>query len=873
MKRVFSVFLAIVMLLGILPAAAFAEEAPVLSFATTAAENPKVGDEFTVTASLSANPGLASVVLSLAWNTTNVQFQGFETVYDEDEEEDVLKTEVLSNFTNVANHEKGVIASARTKDNKKIGTLFVAKFKVIAEGDFEISLKRSDTEYLMKNANGEVVTFTIDESAIANLSATPAAAADPNTITLTGNADIGSIVFSDVTVKESKVTEGTNELIIDVTLDEATAQDATVNIAVKTIAGLLVVAPEEAPGYSTFTNTYYTGPATLNGTAPLSGGKGGFLFKAAPMGADDFFYRINFTVYCDHVWTDATCVSPKTCSVCGATEGEKNPEAHKYVDGKCEYCGAASATTAGYTVAASEDVPITAGENAEVSITVTEADSKAYNAYQLNVTYPEGLTYVSASGSGVKDDNFQANHDETSRTIQIIGYGADKASGTAAAKLTFTGSTVGEYEVTISSAKVDAAASAPNQNTPDATIGDAATKITVTGYTVTLGEGLTADSFVAYPGNDYTFQATDADNYDYTVTAKIGETKITVNDNKDGTYTIPADQITGNINVSAVMNPKSYDVTYDGTTTENAATYNTPYVFTPEKEGYTVGGVTVTIGGEGYTGYSNVDGTYTIPGNDITGDISITVDWIKETPATVIVGKGDGVIGGDNATMGEDYTFSFGDTDEYDYDEETLVVMVGETDITEQVTKNEETGEYTIPGSLITGDITISIERTEKVTFTVEVSEYLTLNNGKMYLVTVKGVEDGKVAKYGGQNMFWSAQTLTTGENGEETIGYGAYAWLVISNEGLEAVKTAASENVTTAEGTTNLTVDYSGDVNGTEKVDVNDAQLVYNMYNAYYGDFTTVSMQKFLDADVNSDQTVNVTDAAAVVTAIINAK
>ena len=223
--------------------------------------------------------------------------------------------------------------------------------------------------------------------------------------------------------------------------------------------------------------------------------------------------------------------------------------------------------------------------------------------------------------------------------------------------------------------------------------------------------------------------------------------------------------------------------------------------------------------------------------------------------------------------MGEDYIFSFGDTDEYDYDEETLVVMVGETDITEQVTKNEETGEYTIPGSLITGNITISIERTAKVTFTVEVSEYLTLNNGKMYLVTVKGVEDGKVAKYGGQNMFWSAQTLTTGENGEETIGYGAYAWLVISNEGLEAVKTAASENVTTAEGTTNLTVDYSGDVNGTEKVDVNDAQLVYNMYNAYYGDFTTVSMQKFLDADVNSDQTVNVTDAAAVVTAIINAK
>lgn len=529
---------------------------------------------------------------------------------------------------------------------------------------------------------------------------------------------------------------------------------------------------------------------------------------------------------------------------------------------------------AGYTVSATNAVSITAGENAEVIITVTETESKAYNAYELNVTYPEGLTYVSASGSGVEGDNFQAEHDGENRTIQIIGYGAEKDSGTAAAKLTFTGSATGEYDVTISSAKVDAAASAPTQDTPDATITDAVTKITVTGYTVTLGEGLTADSTVAYPGTDFTFEATDADNYDYTVTAKVGETMITVNDNKDGTYTIPGADITGNITVSAVMNPKSYDVTYDGTTTENAATYNTPYTFTPAKDGYAVGGVTVKIGGEAYTGYSNVDGTYTIPGAAITGDIVITVEWIEETPSYVTITKSEGVIGGDTATEGTDYTFSFGDTDNYEYDEETLVVKVGDTDITDQVTKNEETGEYTIPGDLITGHITISIERTAKATFTVEVSEYLTLDEGnKMYLVTVKGVEDGKVAKYDGQNMFWSAQTLTTGENGEETTGYGAYAWLVISNEGLDAVKTAASGKVSTAEGTTNLTVDYSGDVNGTEKVDVNDAQLVYNMYKAYYGDFTTVSMQKFLDADVNSDQTVNVTDAAAVVTAIINAK
>ncbi|NLL22396.1 MAG: hypothetical protein GX260_01260 [Tissierellia bacterium] len=51
--------------------------------------------------------------------------------------------------------------------------------------------------------------------------------------------------------------------------------------------------------------------------------------------------------------------------------------------------------------------------------------------------------------------------------------------------------------------------------------------------------------------------------------------------------------------------------------------------------------------------------------------------------------------------------------------------------------------------------------------------------------------------------------------------------------------------------------------------VDINDAQLVYDIYNGKYQDFTVVVMQKFLYADVNADKIVNVTDAAAVVAAI----
>lgn len=38
-----------------------------------------------------------------------------------------------------------------------------------------------------------------------------------------------------------------------------------------------------------------------------------------------------------HTWTPATCTAPKTCSVCGATEGE--PTAHLYEEGVCSACG------------------------------------------------------------------------------------------------------------------------------------------------------------------------------------------------------------------------------------------------------------------------------------------------------------------------------------------------------------------------------------------------------------------------------------------------------------------------------------------------------------------------------------------------------
>ena len=55
-----------------------------------------------------------------------------------------------------------------------------------------------------------------------------------------------------------------------------------------------------------------------------------------------------------HTWVEATCSAPKTCTVCGVTEG--NAAGHNYVQGKCGRCGAdqpgyKALTSCGWTTA------------------------------------------------------------------------------------------------------------------------------------------------------------------------------------------------------------------------------------------------------------------------------------------------------------------------------------------------------------------------------------------------------------------------------------------------------------------------------------------------------------------------------------------
>ncbi len=68
--------------------------------------------------------------------------------------------------------------------------------------------------------------------------------------------------------------------------------------------------------------------------------------------------------YCDHIWNDATCSAPKTCSLCGETEGESLAHTEETVAGKEASCTEAGLTEGkkcsicGEIILAQEETPV-----------------------------------------------------------------------------------------------------------------------------------------------------------------------------------------------------------------------------------------------------------------------------------------------------------------------------------------------------------------------------------------------------------------------------------------------------------------------------------------------------------------------------------
>ncbi len=507
----------------------------------------------------------------------------------------------------------------------------------------------------------------------------------------------------------------------------------------------------------------------------------------------------------------------------------------------------------GYTVSLGENKTVASGQIVKIPVTIgNTAGETTYNAFDMKFSYDNTVLKLDMEKTNTEGYRVYP----LSSTVRVQRYGKAAELGQALT-LRFIAVGQGSGEVKVMSACVDTNANAIEFDAPDAIVLNNTTTITVSGYTVDLPDDFKrtdADGSVIEAGGNLTFVPKDP-NYDYTVTVTVGGVEATPTIGEDGTYTVP--NVNGNVVVTSTKTPKSFNVTLgDNTTGAATATYMKDYTFklTPE-DGYTYN-MAVTIGGKDYTGFAaqaNDDGTttYTIPGADVTGDIVISSNKQVKLPATFTVtfeGTGAGDAKGESTVQEKtDYTFTVDKKANFEY---TITATMGGKDVT--VTEGEN-NTYTI--SNVSGDLVITIEKKSTLTMEVAVSEYVQLDDKTVFLVTVTGTpEEGKAFAYGEDVMY---KTTAYGEN--------VYSWLVIVNKGETFDKATAAAKITQASATAEE-VTQSYDVNETNLVDINDAQLTYDIYSGKYTDFEKVSVRKFLRADVTSDKVVNSADAVAVI-------
>lgn len=510
--------------------------------------------------------------------------------------------------------------------------------------------------------------------------------------------------------------------------------------------------------------------------------------------------------------------------------------------------------------------PTTAvGETALVGLYLGQnSTSREYNTYFFQIDYDaEKLIFASATiGSKVPD---VIDHSVPGR-LTIGGYGEPRSDSSI--MLNFTVKAAGEATVKLVKAQMDVRANAAKDAQTASVPAGQSNTVTILcgGFPVVLPDCATGAAYVTENG-DYTFTADPGYNYDFSAT--VNDEYIDVIDNDDGSYTIK--NVTGELVISANSTPtvKTYAVTVkgDGSGDVNAPTpakHGQNYTFTVTQAANYDYAVAVMVNGQPVTCTVSSSGsnayTYTIPAKSVTGPVVITVKKAPQSGTTQIVLTGSGAadVWGDvtsyTVKSGEAFAFGINHQDGFDY---TVTVMAGEETLTLQ--RNENASTYTIPGDYIKGGIImVRITKTAQLALTVDAVEYVKYTDGSVvWLINAAPKTKLSATKslyYGDTAMFWSEK-------------YEAYAWLLV-DKGTAAGIAAAAKSAISVKGNSTVSVSYGGDVNGTGRIDINDAQYIYDLYNAKH---SALDMEKFLRCDVNSNREVSVDDVQAVVSLLLH--